>query len=217
MADFVQRFESAPPRTVAAVVTLLRAARRLGLTITRTKVAKLLYLADLQAVDEGLTPPSGVEWMWLDHGPYSNTLMFLENDLVRSGAVLREEYYFGYSLRLVEDLALEFELSEEDRSFVESVVADLGRLTAGTLKDMSYQTPPMVDAQKRGVRGVVLDLSLARRPMPTLTKTSRRLCAALARLEDQEDDPGVMDDLVAEVAALAPTRQRVNAKLLGDD
>jgi uncharacterized phage-associated protein len=217
MAEFVQRFESAPPRTVAAVFVLLRAARRLGVTVTRTKVAKLLYLADLQAVDEGVTPPSGVEWMWLDHGPYNNSLMFLENDLVRAGVVLREEYYFGFQLRLIDDRPLEFELSEEDRCFVESVVADLGRLTAGTLKDMSYQTAPMVDAQNRGVRGVVLDLSLARRPMPTLAKTSKRMRTVLARLEKQEDDSGVMEDLTAEVAQLTPLRQRANAMLLGDD
>jgi uncharacterized phage-associated protein len=217
MGDFTQHFESAPPRTVAAVVALLSAARRLGVTITRTKVAKLLYLADLQAVDEGVTPPSGVEWKWLDHGPYNNCLMFLENDLVRTDIVLREEYYGGYSLRLVKDLSLEFDLSEEDLSFIESVVADLGRLTAGTLKDMSYQTAPMVDAKKRGERGVTLDLSLARRRIPTLVKTSKRMNAVLARLQDQEDDPGVMDDLTAEVAQLALTRQRANAMLLGDD
>ena len=217
MVDFHQPDVGAPPRTVAAFMALLSAARRLGVTITRTKVAKLLYLADLRAVEEGATPPSGVEWLWLDHGPYNNCLMYLENRLVERGVVLREEYYWGWQLRLVGELDAEFDLSEEDQLFIEAVVTDLGKLSAGSLKDMSYQTPPMLDAQNRGVRGVTLDLSLSRRPMPSLAKTARRMAAVLQRLPKQEDDPGAMDDLVQELDELAPARQRANAKLLGDD
>lgn len=40
----------------AAVVHLLMSARSNGVPINRTKLAKLLYLADLRAVDEGLAP-----------------------------------------------------------------------------------------------------------------------------------------------------------------
>src|SRR4051812_30721320 len=92
---------AAPPRTVAAYLAVLEAARLQGYVITRLKLAKLLYLSDLSAVREGDNPVSGIEWKWLDHGPFNNVLQFLENDLVRSEVIGRQQYYWGFQLRLV--------------------------------------------------------------------------------------------------------------------
>jgi hypothetical protein len=83
--------------TPAAFVALLSAAPAQGAVITRTKMAKLLYLADLQAVDDLGRPGSGVQWRWLHYGPFSNALLTIEDDLVSDGIVERQttENYFG--------------------------------------------------------------------------------------------------------------------------
>src|SRR5687767_6630928 len=90
----------ASPQTVAAYLAVLEAARIRGIQITRTKIAKLLYLADLRAIEDNRPPVSGVEWKWLEHGPYNNDLLFLENELVSHKVITRqrEPFYGGWLL-----------------------------------------------------------------------------------------------------------------------
>ncbi|WP_433083803.1 type II toxin-antitoxin system antitoxin SocA domain-containing protein [Dactylosporangium sp. CA-052675] len=205
------------PQTVAAYLAVLDVARQNGMQITRTKIAKLLYLADLGAVEDGSDPISGVEWKWLEHGPFNYDLLSLENLLVARSVVSRqrEEFYGGWELRLSGELPQNFELPEEDRQLLNRTMERYGRYAATTLKDMSYQTPPMEDAQRRG-RGVVLNLNLAR-PLPALTRTSARMKAVLRSLAAQEDDEGAMDELAEEVNTFSAGRIAANRMLLDDN
>ncbi|WP_432986786.1 Panacea domain-containing protein [Dactylosporangium sp. CA-233914] len=205
------------PQTVAAYLAVLDVARLRGMQITRTKIAKLLYLTDLCAIEDGSNPISGVEWKWLDHGPYNNDLISLENLLVSTSLVSRqrEEFYGGWELRLSGELPPNFELPEEDRELLNRMMERFGRYAATTLKDMSYQTSPMEDAQRRG-RGVVLNLNLAR-PLPALNRTSARMKAVLRSLAEQEDDEGAMDELAEEINTFSAGRITANRTLLDDN
>lgn len=78
-------------RTVAAVLVVLDTAREYGYTVTRTTLAKLLYFADLEAVEQGSDPISGLEWRWRHHGPYDNTLLHIEDELVSRRQVTSEQ------------------------------------------------------------------------------------------------------------------------------
>ncbi|MFV2105886.1 type II toxin-antitoxin system antitoxin SocA domain-containing protein [Micromonospora sp. LOL_015] len=211
--------ESPPPlsasrRTVAAYVAVLKLARERGYVVTRLKMAKFLYLTDLAAVRESEDPVSGVEWRWLHHGPFNNSLQFLENELVERRVVQRDPYYQGFQIRLVGELP-GYDMPTEDMAILEKTLTELGGLAAATLKDLSYQTPPMEDALQRE-RGVVLDLSLAR-PRPKLAKLARRMSAVLRQLPEQENDPGIGQELEREMAELAEGRRRANGMLLDDD
>lgn len=214
MDPFMAPALPASDRTVAAYLAVLTLARKRGYVITRTKIAKLLYLADLEAVRVGDDPLSGVEWLWLNHGPFNNVLQYLENELTRRGVVRLDEYYHGYQVRLVNNLP-GYDMAPEDLATLKATIARYGGLAASSLKDLSYQTPPMIDAQQRG-QGVVLDLSLAR-PRPRVGKLSNRMARVLARLPEQTTDPGVFQDLQQEIDHLAPGRQRATGKLLDDD
>jgi uncharacterized phage-associated protein len=201
-------------RTIAAYLATLRLARERGYIVTRLKMAKLLYLADLAAVREGDDPLSGVEWKWLHHGPFDNSLQFLENDLVRDKIVQLDPYYFGYQVRLVGDLS-GYDMPPEEMAILEKVVSEFGNLAASSLKDLSYQTPPMVDALQRG-HGVALDLSLVR-PRPRLAGLTKRMSAILRRLPEQETDPGVFQEIEREMNELAQARRRATGDLVVDD
>ncbi|MFI7552506.1 Panacea domain-containing protein [Micromonospora sediminimaris] len=177
-------------------------------------MAKLLYLADLAAVRESEDPVSGVEWRWLNHGPFNNSLQFLENELVDYGVVQRESYFQGFQVRLVGDMP-GYDMPPDEMTTLEETLTEFGNLSAASLKDLSYQTPPMADAQQRGT-GVVLDLSLAR-PRPKLGGLARKMSAVLRRLPEQENDPGVFQDIEREMAELAQARRRATEALLDDD
>jgi hypothetical protein len=177
-------------------------------------MAKLLYLADLASVGAGDDPIPGIEWRWLQHGPFNNDLQYLENELVRRGVVKLDEYYSGFQVRIVGDLP-GYEMPAGELATLKKVIKEFGGLAASSLKDLSYQTPPMVDAQQRG-QGVILDLSLAR-PRPKLGGLSQTMSAVLARLPEQETDPGVFEDIRQEMDELSEARRRATDTLLNDD
>lgn len=106
-------------------------------------------------------------------------------------------------------------MSADDRALLERTLAEFGDLAANSLKDLSYQTPPMLDAQERG-QGVVLDLSLVR-PRPKLGALTATMSRVLKRLPEQETDPGVFVDLEREMNELAEARRRATGAALNVD
>lgn len=199
-----------------AVLGLLDAAAHAGVVITRTKVAKLLYLADLRAVEQLGAPKSGIDWHWLHYGPFDRTLLAVEGQLVRAEQVRREETtnFYGtpeYRLALHGEAVLHLDLAF--RSIIADVVSEFGNLAPSTLRDLTYQTAPMTDAQKNGDQGEPLDL-FAGRPVPDVRPVMDRLRRVLEHLEEQHDDEEAAEEMVQEIEELAPLRARANRALL---
>jgi uncharacterized phage-associated protein len=201
----------------AAVVLLLVVAREYGVLINRTKLAKLLYLADLRAVERGLPPGSGVDWNWRHYGPHSTVLSAVEVDLCRADviAINRHEGWYGQKeVRLhLAERAPQYEIDIQFAVIVEEIVAQYGSLTATQLKDLTYQTAPMLAAQRKGEREVRLDLT-GGDPYPNLAPTLHRLRAVLSAMPDQEDEPGAIEDLEREINEWADLRRAATSHLV---
>jgi uncharacterized phage-associated protein len=202
----------------AALVAVLAAARAQGAVITRTKLAKLLYLADLRAVETLGRLGSDVEWRWLHYGPFSKKLLGVEDELVWAGIVNREttENYYGsveYRLRLSRPIPID--IDAEFAAIIEHVVFEYGNLAASSLRDLTYQTPPMLEAKREEAHGEILDL-LTGHPVPDMTPTLNRFQAVLNRIGPQEDE-GDLSGLSKEVADWAPHRARATRPLIDDD
>jgi hypothetical protein len=161
---------------LGSVLAVLKAADERGFTVTRMKLVKLLYFADLAAV----------EALW-DQG--------------------------ACSLKLTEEI--DDPLPTDSMATIRRVVAEHGAKNATALKELSYRTPPMVEATAAGERGVLLDLSRARRRKQVRDRIER---ARLARRDrpTQTRDQGVDEVLRAELVLAADSIQRVNAEVLGD-
>jgi uncharacterized phage-associated protein len=203
-------------RRRAAVLAVLRVARDRGYLITRVKLAKLLYLADLRAVAAGGDPLSGIEWKWLNHGPFNNILLDIERDLDRDGFISTEQTFHPFGRRVCLTLVSDEgpRLPDDEERVVADTVAELGDLAASSLRDLSYQTPPMIEAQAGDNRGIVLDLDTVR-PVPKVSRTLARLREIAHSLPEQYDDDGVEEDLLRELAEMRPGRARAN-RLIGD-
>lgn len=204
----------------AAVVHLLHSARINGVSINRTKLAKLLYLADLAAVEEGMPPGTEVEWRWRHYGPYSNVLIGVEEDLETAGViqVAEGETWFGsteHRLRLLVE-APQVEIDRRFKEIVDATVQRFGNLNATQLKDMTYQTAPMLAAQKLGKREVRLDLT-GGEPLPDLAPALTRLRRVLQAMPPLDDEPGAVDELGAELDDWADLRREATDRMLGDE
>lgn len=203
-------------KTTSSYLALLELAHREGLALSRTKLAKLLYFADLEAVIDREERPTSIEWKWLEYGPFENALYLLEGDLREQGWVAHQTVqYPSYT-------GHEFSIQRFDYARPTDVIwANLacqveryGRLAAVSVKDLAYQTPPMLAAQRGGERGVVLDLELARPNQSKVTGAVARLKAVRDALDAGEDAPGSQDALVDDLSAFSDARTAVNKYLL---
>jgi uncharacterized phage-associated protein len=203
----------------AATVAVLAIAERLGATVTRTKLAKLLYLADLRAVEKDVAPGSGLTWIWHNYGPYDAALKWVEASLKSQGIIEvdQSETWFGnWEYRLTLCSRPQITIDREFTEIVRDIVAEFGSLGPTALRDLSYQTAPMRRVQvDPGVRGVRLDLN-SDHPLPSVSRTRKKFRAVLASLPAQTDDEGALEELAAEIAELAPQRSTVNQATLGD-
>ena len=201
-----------------SVLSLFRVARDQGRTLNRTKIAKLLYLADLSAVEHGGVAFSGATWRWENYGPFDPAQYRVEEALVASGIIERtpvpQSPCGEVRLRLVEDV--DTPLESEPLTVLGKVVAEHGGRSAAQLRDLSYETDPMVQAQTEGERGVLLDLNRARR-RKQYAALKERYRARLADRGPVQSDPGAGEDLLAEMAETAETRRRANMKALGEE
>ncbi|GAA1431363.1 hypothetical protein GCM10009616_18280 [Microlunatus lacustris] len=214
-------------RTIDAYLFVLSEASRRSLTITRTKIAKLLYFADLEAASEGEPQVTGITWKWLDHGPYNYALMHGENDLVRQQEISREPVVYptgakGYILHVVRE-GDRAPAKEAQERLIE-VVEHYGHLAAVTIKDLAYQSAPMLKAQKGGERGVILDLELARPrvKLNALKAKYRKVLDSVDASPDDDDKSGLdsdeaQADLINVSESLREARGRANRALLGSN
>jgi uncharacterized phage-associated protein len=214
-----QPISQPPAPLVSAVLAVLKAAKEQGCEVNRTKLAKLLYFADLRAVEEGGTAFSGATWRWRNYGPYDNALMRAERIIVSAdlAEITDERGDEGRACKLaltVDDLG--DPLPDDHMAIIRAVVREYGREPASVLKNMSYRTAPMVEAQAAGDREVVLNLSRARR-----AKQAEELIARHQRQRDARGsrarDDGAAAAIATEYADLRDLRRRANAAALGDD
>jgi hypothetical protein len=105
-------------------------------------------------------------------------------------------------------------LGSESFETILLIVRRMGNYAAETIRDLSYQTEPMRDAQRRG-RESVINLELAR-PVPKVDVAVAQARRVLATLPPQEEDPEAQDEIVAELQSMAEERAVATAKLLGD-
>lgn len=206
--------------TSAAVVYLLKAAREDGILINRMKLAKLLYLADLRAVEAGLPPGTDVEWRWRHYGPYSNALQSVENDLYAAQVIQVERsvtYYGNKEVRLrLAEATPQIEIDERFATIVSGVLHDFGRVSATQLKDMTYQTAPMLAAAAKGQREVRLDLT-GGDPFPDLAPALHRLKGVLRSMPKLEDEAGGIEDLATEIDDWAPMRKAATSEMVDSE
>jgi uncharacterized phage-associated protein len=192
--------------------------------MTRTKVAKLLYLADVELNRARGRQATEVRWKWHHHGPFDDSLFRIEEHLRWAKLIEMDKtqnYYGTPEVRLelaADPTSVTSSLEEKDPMAVRviaDVVTRLGHLAASALKDLTYRTEPMRKAQGTNARGQELDLDIVIEPPPDeVARVLEQLREEARQLPEQESDGGVMDDLADELASLRRARVEANRDML---
>ena len=217
-AGCVARLRTDVSRASEAMKALLELAASRNVWMTRTKSAKLLYLADLRSVESDGITGSGVVWQWRHYGPFSDDLYSVEHQLAASCDIVVEETsnFFDKPEFRLQATSTTTSLDEADRFLVhlDAVLSEHGNLSPTELKDLTYETAPMREAQADGERNVILDLGDSA-PIPAASATLRRFQHMLDNhVDDEEPAPAGCSPEV--LNPLRANRARANRILLDD-
>ncbi len=210
-------------RAEASVHALLVLAARRTVDMTRTKVVKLLYLADLRSVATSGVARSGILWRWWHYGPYCQSLKSVEDNLVSEGAVERESwrlsaYVTEYRLFARPDAATELmRRGDEFLEHLDAVLEEYGHKNAKALTDVAYATAPMLEAQSEGVRGMLLDLD-ERPESADMGGVKAELAERFAHIPDADMNdvgPDGLPDAAEIIGTFRGNRAYANSLLLG--
>ena len=213
------------------VYLIARESQRGGNPVNRTKLTKLLYLADLRAVDAGIELRTGVAWHWDHYGPFDAAVICCEEQMVARG-VLNYSTEFSpsgmeYTTVVVPELVNLNPLEDVDEGsarfleLVADVTSEFCSWSAAEVREYSYTTAPMLLAQSdEGRRHCMLDISLGEhvKPKNSQDRLSRvRALRARYKGEFSQGHEGDPDELLSEVHALDGVRREANLKILGGE
>ena len=206
-------------RAAGCFDALLALALGRSLSMSRTKVAKLLYLADLRSVEEDGKQGSGIAWRWRDRGPFDDALFAVERSLVAQNKIESKTSWWGVGANKQVDLtaksATPSMLAGTDSFLrhIEFVLDEYGSCTARRLTDIAYGTQPMVEAQENDDREGLLDLGEAV-PAIDISNSIIRYQMILDNHPADDDTPIDNSCLTDEFGILAEERARATREML---
>lgn len=189
------------------------------MTVTKTKLFKSLYLADLQAVTGEGVRPSGFEWVWYRFGPFCADIYRVADDLTRAGWVTEthsdDSQYPEVDYELVDE-RYATSVDAEFFNIVKELIGRYAKKTSTEWKDITYRTQPMLHLQHYADRGTPIDLTSST-PLPDADDVKAALAGFASFAEQlQVPDPQDLDTslLVSELDESSGSIQRAN-RLVG--
>lgn len=151
------------PSTEKAARLVKHVVERLSGRISKTYLAKLVYLCDLHSREFRGEPITELKYTWHYYGPWDGSLDRILLDLA-TREVIRCELVqmLDYTGCIFHNgpTKLESSLSSAERRVAEFVIGKYAsRSLRSLLDDVVYQTPPMREAQRKGSRGARLRMS----------------------------------------------------------
>jgi len=95
--------------------------RRFGEGITKTKLAKLLYLADFGYFYDNLCSMSGVRYVRREYGPVADIFFELTEDLYDKGKINIEPLDYALMIKLTSKEQEDNLLSDEERNLIDKI------------------------------------------------------------------------------------------------
>lgn len=116
---------------------------KLGVIESRTKLVKLLYLADVEAKEKLDRTITGLTYIYHFYGPYAPEI--IEKALEMDGEEIREVYnplFDRYEYYAVKEEA-DVDLNPDEIKILNEVIKKYGRMNTNEIKEVAYNTKQM--------------------------------------------------------------------------
>jgi len=133
--------------------------------VGRTRLMKLLYLADYEARRYLGRPVSSIPYIWYDHGPFDQQLYGWLDHLRAEGLIRDEEVVYPSGnaghIYTPNEAPPAHDLSPDEVEILSYVCREYSQVgLRELLDDIVYQTEPMLDAKEKNARGEKLNMDL---------------------------------------------------------
>jgi len=120
---------------------------KLGSIESRTKLVKLIYLADVEAKEKFGRTITGLTYIYHFYGPYAPEI--IETALEMDGDEIKEIYnpFFDRYEYIIGERGKEVGLSHEEIKVLDRIIKKYGKLGTNDIKEMAYNTDQMRSAK----------------------------------------------------------------------
>lgn len=129
----------------------------------KTKLVKLVYLADLESRQVNGAPITDMAYRWWNHGPWDEQFDQCVGTLTESGCIQVGTYpYHGWYGSIFYPLSpIKYSLTSSEKTILDYLIRSYGRTPLKELlEDIVYATPPMKDAISRKAYGKPLRMEI---------------------------------------------------------
>jgi uncharacterized phage-associated protein len=152
-------FRNVEPDLRSLIAYIVARARERSITLTQTKLVKLLYLIDVERATSRRDPLTGLHWVFFHYGPYALELPETLNAM-EGTEVITQQWKNATLYRAAPDAPDGEDWVSSTRRTVDRVIERFAPMGLNDLLDHVYfHTGPMIDAK----RGEPLDLALAQK------------------------------------------------------
>jgi hypothetical protein len=157
-------FQRHDPDLRSLIAYIVARARERDVTLTQTKLVKLLYLIDVERAASARPLLPGLHWVFFHYGPYALELPETLEQMEGGSEVVVGQWHNSKLYRAAPGAPTGEEWPSGTRSLVDSVLRRYASMELNELLDFVYfRTAPMRGA----VRGKPLDMTQARtNPIP---------------------------------------------------
>jgi len=156
-------FQRHDPDLGSLIAYIVARSRDRDITLTQTKLVKLLYLIDVERAAEGRQPLTGLRWTFYHYGPYPLELPGTIGKLESQRRLVTENWHDSKLYRAAPNAPDGDDWNHAARRTVDSVIRRYAAMDLNELLDFVYfRTGPM----KGAARGETLDLGKAKTDAP---------------------------------------------------
>jgi len=139
-------------KVCSIIYFLIKNSNNLG----KTKLTKLMYLADYEFFKQYNKKISNIDYIRWDYGPFSPDIYDCLDFMADLGIIVMQKFKSFYKLRdyfsfqAKKEFDFDKNLSSDEKEFFNYILSKYDNMDVDSIKKITYETEPMLEAPNKG-------------------------------------------------------------------